>query len=238
MRKRKCSGVFVVGLGFWASLVGAFEVRAEAIFCRKPKAEVHRLQLELGEKQLEVIRVQGEVKERDQSLAMLTGQLELERAEVRSLKREIALLRGEEGDVLECSALSRSDLMLAPVGMRCRYGAQADAIAEKVESLWTPHAWRDRSGLVWDLARNGGKNTWVVADQACKEQRGRLPEMGELRRAEASGFLTGVIHPVRGFDEIHTRTRGYTATLRPPVQFEYHLEVQHWGDFPFVCVWR
>jgi len=219
--------------GFGVSL----EAQAEPLFCRKPKAEVERLDEELARVQLELGQVRDELRERDRRIESLSEQLLQEQARVRGLRSEIAMLRGEDMEIAECLAFSRAEMKFAPVGTRCRYGDQANAVAEKVASKRTAQAWRDSSGMIWDLAQGSAKTHWITAVEACEDQGAKLPQMGDFRRAEASGFLRSVINPVRGYDEVHTRYQYYTATLKSPVRFDYRISAGVWGDFSFICVW-
>ncbi len=115
-------------------------------------------------------------------------------SEILSLKREIALLRGEELETPHCSSLSRAEAMRAPIGMKCLYGVNGTQIAEKVHSQWNEHAWRDASGLTWGLSPNLSQDLeWFAASFACTGQSGRLPTSGEVLRAGTTGFSSGLM---------------------------------------------
>ncbi len=115
-------------------------------------------------------------------------------SEILSLKREIALLRGEELETPHCTSLSRAEAMRAPIGMKCRYGVNGTQVAEKVHSQWNEHAWRDASGLTWGLSPNLSQDLeWFAASFAFTGQTGRLPTSGEVLRAGTTGFSSGLM---------------------------------------------
>ncbi len=95
-------------------------------FCRK---YVDQIQHQVSQMQ--------ELAEENQSLKIKRDE---HQSEILSLKREIALLRGEEPETPHCSSLSRAELIRAPIGMKCRYGLKGNQLAERAPSQWNESA--------------------------------------------------------------------------------------------------